>query len=147
VFVGEAPGADEDRLGEPFVGRSGKLLTDIITKGMNFQREDVYICNILRCRPPNNRPPSPIEAANCNKFLEETLNIINPKFICCLGSIATKYLLQSDKSIGTMRGKIHQYKNAKVICTYHPSYLLRVPDAKKDTWEDIKLLLKIMKEE
>ncbi|MDR2344629.1 MAG: uracil-DNA glycosylase [Planctomycetaceae bacterium] len=144
LFLGEAPGADEDIQGEPFVGRSGKLLNDIITKGMKIKREDIYICNILRCRPPNNRPPTPEEAANCKTFLERTIKIVNPKFICCLGTIATKYLLQTDKLIGQMRGKVHDYNGIKVVCTYHPSYLLRLQSAKKDAWEDIQLLMKIM---
>ncbi|MDR1052592.1 MAG: uracil-DNA glycosylase [Planctomycetaceae bacterium] len=146
LFLGEAPGADEDIQGEPFVGRSGKLLDDIITKGMKIKREDVYICNILRCRPPGNRTPEPDEAANCSPFLEKTIEIVNPKFICCLGSVATRYLLKTDKSIGQMRKSVHNYNGIKVICTYHPSYLLRMPAAKKDTWEDIKLLMKAMEE-
>ncbi|MDR2169790.1 MAG: uracil-DNA glycosylase [Planctomycetaceae bacterium] len=146
MFIGEAPGADEDIQGEPFVGRSGKLLNDILTKGMKIDRKDVYICNILRCRPPNNRQPEPIEAANCKSFLERTIKIVNPKFICCLGTVATKYLLQTDKAIGQMRGSVHDYDGIKVVCTYHPSYLLRLPAAKKNAWEDIKLLMKIMEE-
>ncbi|MDR2641432.1 MAG: uracil-DNA glycosylase [Planctomycetaceae bacterium] len=146
LFLGEAPGADEDIQGEPFVGRSGKLLDDIITKGMKMKREDVYICNILRCRPPNNRTPAPEEATNCKPFLEKTIKIVSPKFICCLGSVATRYLLQTEKSIGLMRRQVHDYNGIKVICTYHPSYLLRMPAAKKDTWDDIKLLMKVMEE-
>jgi DNA polymerase len=144
LFLGEAPGADEDIQGIPFVGRSGKLLDDIITKGMKIRREDVYICNILRCRPPGNRPPAIDEASNCRHFFEKTIKIVNPQFICCLGSVATRYLLQTDKSIGLMRGRVHDYNGIKVICTYHPSYLLRLPSAKKDAWEDVKLLMKIM---
>jgi uracil-DNA glycosylase family 4 len=144
LFLGEAPGADEDIKGEPFVGRSGKLLDDIITKGMKIKREDVYICNILRCRPPGNRTPEPDEAANCSTFLEKTIKIVNPKFICCLGSVATRHLMKTEKSIGQMRKSVHNYNGIKVICTYHPSYLLRMPAAKKDTWEDIKLLMKVM---
>jgi DNA polymerase len=147
MFLGEAPGADEDLQGEPFVGRSGKLLDDIITKGMKIKREDVYICNILRCRPPNNRPPFPTEAANCKSFLDRTIKIVNPKFICCLGSVATRYLLQTEKSIGTMRGQLYDYNGIKVICTYHPSYLLRSPASKKDAWEDIKLLMSAMEKD
>ncbi|MDR2706155.1 MAG: uracil-DNA glycosylase [Planctomycetaceae bacterium] len=144
VFLGEAPGADEDKRGEPFVGRAGMLLNDIITKGMKIRREDVYICNILRCRPPNNRNPLLDEAAHCKPFLDKTLEIIKPKFICCLGSVAAKNLLQTENSIGTMRGKVFRYNNIKVICTYHPAYLLRNPAAKKQTWEDIKLLMREM---
>jgi DNA polymerase len=144
VFLGEAPGADEDKQGEPFVGRAGMLLNDIITKGMKIRREDIYICNILRCRPPNNRNPLPDEAAHCKPFLDKTLEIIKPKFICCLGSVAAKNLLQTENSIGSMRGKVYRYNNIKVICTYHPAYLLYNPAAKKQTWEDIKLLMREM---
>lgn len=144
VFVGEGPGADEDRQGEPFVGRSGQLLTDIIVKGMKMRREDVYICNVVRCRPPQNRNPLPNEAACCRPFLEGTLRAIAPKYICCLGSVAAQNLLQTDQTIGRLRGKVHDYLGIQVICTYHPAYLLRNPAAKRDTWEDIKLLLRRM---
>jgi len=144
VFLGEAPGADEDRQGIPFVGRAGQLLTDIITKGMKIKREDVYICNILRCRPPGNRNPSPEEAANCSVFLNRTFEIIQPKYICCLGSIAATNLLETTQTIGRLRGKVHDYNGVKVVCTYHPAYLLRNPSAKSATWEDIKLLMQIM---
>ena len=144
VFLGEAPGADEDKKGEPFVGRAGQLLTDIITKGMKMSREDVYICNILRCRPPGNRNPMPDEAAHCRPFLDRTLEIIKPKFICCLGTIAAKNLLSSEKTIGALRGKVWDYNEIKVVCTYHPAYLLRNPAAKKDTWNDIQLLMREM---
>jgi len=144
VFLGEAPGRDEDQQGEPFVGRAGQLLNDIITKGMKIRREDVYICNILRCRPPGNRNPMPDEAGHCRPFLERTLKIIKPKFICCLGAIAAKYLLASEQTIGVMRGKVHDYNGIKVVCTYHPAYLLRNPAAKQDTWNDIQLLMREM---
>jgi len=144
VFLGEAPGMDEDKQGEPFVGRAGQLLTDIITKGMKIRREDVYICNILRCRPPGNRNPMPDEAAHCRPFLDRTLEIIQPKFICCLGAVAAKNLLASEQTIGAMRGKVFDYNGIKVVCTYHPAYLLRNPAAKKDTWEDIQLLMREM---
>jgi DNA polymerase len=144
VFLGEAPGADEDKRGEPFVGRAGQLLTDIITKGMLLQRKDVYICNILRCRPPGNRNPLPDEAAHCRPFLDRTLEIIQPKFICCLGAVAAKSLLASEKTIGALRGRVWEYNGTKVICTYHPAYLLRNPAAKKDTWNDIQLLMREM---
>jgi DNA polymerase len=144
VFLGEAPGRDEDEQGEPFVGRAGGLLNDIITKGMKLRREDVYICNILRCRPPGNRNPMPDEAWHCRPFLDRTLEIIKPKFICCLGAIAAKNLLASEQTIGAMRGKILDYNGIKVVCTYHPAYLLRNPTAKKDTWNDIQLLMREM---
>ncbi|MEN6452546.1 MAG: uracil-DNA glycosylase [Thermoguttaceae bacterium] len=141
VFCGEAPGADEDRQGEPFVGRAGQLLTDIIVKGMKIRREDVYILNILRCRPPGNRTPSPDEAANCREFLDRQLAIIQPKFICCLGAVAAQNLLGSDETIGRLRGRVHDLRGVKVICTYHPAYLLRNPNAKRFVWDDIKMLM------
>jgi uracil-DNA glycosylase len=141
VFCGEAPGADEDRMGEPFVGRAGKLLTDIIVKGMKIERKDVYILNILRCRPPNNRNPLPKEAAACREYLDGQLDIIKPKYICCLGTIAAQNLLDTNVSIGKLRGRVHDFQGIKVVCTYHPAYVLRNPAAKKDVWEDIKLLI------
>ena len=141
VFCGEAPGADEDRLGEPFVGRAGQLLTDIIVKGMKMRREDVYILNVLRCRPPGNRNPSPVEAANCRQFLDRQLAIIQPEFICCLGTIAAQNLLGTDVSIGRLRGRIHDYHGIKVVCTYHPAYLLRNPEAKRPVWDDVQMLM------
>jgi DNA polymerase len=144
VFIGEAPGADEDKQGIPFVGRAGQLLTDIITKGMNLRREDVYICNILRCRPPENRNPEPTEAANCRPFLDATLEIVQPKFICCLGAVAAKNLLQTERTIGSLRGRVFDYNGIKVLCTYHPAYLLRNPAAKAETWKDIQILMKEM---
>ncbi len=144
VFIGEAPGADEDKQGVPFVGRAGQLLTDMITKGMGLAREDVYICNILRCRPPGNRNPTPDEAERCRGFLDRTLEIVAPNFICCLGAIAARNLLQTDEAIGKLRGRIHDYHGVQVVCTYHPAYLLRNPAAKKDTWADLQLLMKIM---
>jgi uracil-DNA glycosylase len=141
VFCGEAPGADEDRLGEPFVGRAGQLLTDIIVKGMKLRREDVYILNILRCRPPGNRNPLPVEAANCREYLDAQLAIIQPQFICCLGTVAAQNLLGTDATIGSLRGLIHDFRGIKVLCTYHPAYLLRNPSAKRFVWDDIKVLM------
>jgi DNA polymerase len=141
LFLGEAPGADEDRLGEPFVGRAGQLLTDMITKGMRLRREDVYIMNVLKCRPPANRNPSPDEVINCRSFLDRQIETIHPEFICCLGSIAAKALLNTELSIGRLRGKWHNYRGVPVVCTYHPAYLLRNPAAKRDVWEDLKLLM------
>ncbi len=140
-FFGEAPGADEDRTGEPFVGRAGKMLTDIIQKGMGMERSDVYILNVLKCRPPGNRNPSPEESANCREYFEQQFDIIKPKFICCLGTVAAHNLLETKIAVGKLRGKVHDYRGAKVVVTYHPSYLLRNPPAKKFTWEDIQLLL------
>lgn len=139
LFVGEAPGADEDKQGEPFVGRAGQLLNDIIT-ACRMKREDIYICNVLRCRPPGNRLPSPEEAGNCREYLDSQIALVNPDYIVCWGSTAAKNLLASEAPIGKLRGQFFQYGRAKVICTYHPSYLLRNPAAKKDVWEDMKLL-------
>ena len=143
-FLGEAPGADEDRLGEPFVGRAGKLLTDIIEKGMRLRREDVYILNILKCRPPGNRNPLPTEAENCEPFLLRQFELIRPEFICCLGAVAAQNLLQTTTSIGKLRGRVHDWRGIGVVCTYHPAYLLRNPAAKVQTWEDIQLLMEMM---
>jgi DNA polymerase len=142
-FLGEAPGADEDRLGQPFVGRSGELLTNII-EACKLKREDVYILNILKCRPPGNRLPLPNEAANCRGFLERQLELLQPEFICCLGACAAHNLLQTDIAIGKLRGQFYEYGNARVLCTYHPAYLLRNPPAKKYVWEDMKLLMREM---
>jgi len=144
VFLGEAPGADEDKQGIPFVGRAGKLLTDMIEKGMKLQRDDVYICNILRCRPPGNRNPGPDEAARCRPFLDATLQVIRPKYLCCLGSIAASNLLDTQETIGRLRGRVHDYQGIKVVCTYHPAYLLRNPAAKSAAWDDLKLLMREM---
>jgi uracil-DNA glycosylase len=144
VFLGEAPGADEDQRGEPFVGRAGQLLTDIITKGMKLRREDVYILNVLKCRPPNNRPPAPDEVINCRGFLNRQLEILQPEFICCLGAVAAKTLLDTEVSIGRLRGTFQEYLGIPVMCTYHPAYLLRNPSAKKEVWEDIQVLMRRM---
>lgn len=143
LFIGEAPGADEDQQGEPFVGRAGQLLNDII-KACRMKREDIYICNVLRCRPPGNRLPSPEEAGNCREYLDGQIAIVNPEYIVCWGSTAAKNLLASEAPIGKMRGKFFEYGRAKVLCTYHPSYLLRNPAAKKDVWDDMKILFKDM---
>ena len=139
LFIGEAPGADEDRQGEPFVGRAGKLLDQII-EACGIRREEIYICNILKCRPPENRNPTPDEAGNCRKFLDGQIAAVRPEYIVCWGSVAAKSLLDSTETIGRMRGKFFEYAGAKVLCTYHPSYLLRNPSAKKDVWEDMQLL-------
>ncbi|MCA8987975.1 MAG: uracil-DNA glycosylase, partial [Planctomycetaceae bacterium] len=143
LFVGEAPGADEDKQGEPFVGRAGQLLNKIIG-ACGWTREEIYICNILRCRPPGNRNPSPIEADNCREFLLGQIETVQPEYIVCWGTIAAQNLLQENSPIGRMRGKLYSYQQAKVLCTYHPSYLLRNPSAKKQVWEDLQILLKDM---
>ncbi len=141
-FIGEAPGADEDAQGEPFVGAAGQLLDRIIA-ACKMKREEVYICNIIKCRPPGNRTPLPNEAANCREFLERQLELIQPKFICALGSTAAKYLLNTTQGIGQLRGRFHDYRGIPVMCTYHPAYLLphRSPAKKKEVWEDMKMLL------
>ena len=143
AIIGEAPGADEDRIGEPFVGRAGQLLNKILG-ACKLRREDVYILNILKCRPPNNRNPLPQESQNCRRYLNRQLELIKPEFICCLGSVAAQNLLATDVTIGRLRGAIHDYRGVKVVCTYHPAYLLRNPSAKKQTWDDMKLLMREM---
>lgn len=139
-FVGEAPGANEDAQGEPFVGEAGQLLNRIIA-ACGMRRQDVYICNIIRCRPPGNRLPLPDEAGNCRQFLERQLELVRPKFICALGACAAQNLLDSRMPIGKLRGRFHLYRQIPVLCTYHPAYLLRSPEKKKDVWEDMKMLL------
>lgn len=143
LFLGEAPGADEDRTGVPFVGRAGQLLDRIIT-ACRMKREEIYICNILKCRPPGNRNPSNEEAENCREYLDGQIAAVNPEYIVCWGSIAAKNLLNSTESIGKMRGRFFTHGRAKVLCTYHPSYLLRNPAAKKDVWEDMQFLFRDM---
>jgi len=139
-FVGEAPGADEDAQGVPFVGRAGQLLTKII-EACKLARGEVYIANVLKCRPPNNRPPEPLEVHNCRGYLDRQLEIVRPEVIVCLGAVAAKCLLQTEVSIGRLRGKWHDYRGLAVYCTYHPAYLLRNPNAKKDVWEDMKVVM------
>lgn len=142
-FLGEAPGADEDRQGEPFVGAAGQLLTKIIA-ACTLRREDVYILNVLKCRPPGNRTPMPEEVANCRAFFERQLEIIQPEFICCLGAVAAQALLRTTRPVGQLRGKFHDYRGSKVVVTYHPSYLLRTPEMKRHTWDDMKMLMQAM---
>jgi DNA polymerase len=141
LFIGEAPGADEDAQGEPFVGAAGQLLDKIIV-ACGLKRADIYICNILRCRPPGNRKPLPIESGNCREFLDAQIAIIDPEFIVCWGATAAQNLMGTDESIGRLRGRVFEHGRAKVLCTYHPSYLLRNPAAKKDVWQDMKFFLK-----
>jgi len=138
--LGEAPGADEDASGEPFVGRAGQLLTKII-ESCTLSRNEVYILNVLKCRPPANRRPLPEETANCRGYFERQLEIIAPEFICCLGTTAAQALLQTDETIGNLRKRWFSWKSSQVICTYHPSYLLRNPPAKREVWDDMKLLM------
>jgi DNA polymerase len=139
-FLGEAPGADEDRLGEPFVGRAGQLLNKIL-EACRLKREEVYILNTIKCRPPGNRNPAPDEVANCRPYLDRQLELIRPEYICCLGSVAAQNLLGTTETIGRLRGKVHDFRGIKVVCTYHPAYLLRNPAAKKQTWDDMRMLM------
>jgi len=143
VFVGEAPGEEEDNQGRPFVGRAGQLLTKIIN-AMGLKREEVYICNILKCRPPGNRNPKEEEITTCEPFLVKQLEAIDPEIICALGTFAAKTLLRTESPISAIRGKFHDYHGRKLMPTYHPAYLLRNPDAKKLVWEDVQKIMKIL---
>ena len=145
MFMGEAPGADEDAQGEPFVGRAGQLLNKII-EAIGMKREDVYICNIIKCRPPNNRAPLPVESETCTPYLLKQIELIKPKFIISLGRTAAQWLLQTNDSLGAMRGKTHDYNGITVIVTYHPAALLRNPEWKRPTWEDMKMFKKLYDE-
>lgn len=143
VFVGEAPGADEDKAGEPFVGAAGQLLNKIIA-ACQLSREEIYICNVLKCRPPGNRQPLADEVVHCRGYLERQLSIIRPRFICCLGLVAAQTVLNTTTPIGKLRKQIHDYQGMKVVATYHPAYLLRNPNAKKDVWDDMKMMMAAM---
>ena len=142
MFVGEGPGFEENRMGKPFVGAAGQLLTNIID-AIGLDRESVYICNIIKCRPPGNRNPLPDEINACFPFLERQLKVIKPDIICALGTFAAQTLLNSKTPISKLRGRFHDYKGMKLMPTYHPAYLLRNPDKKRDVWEDMK---KVMEE-
>lgn len=142
-FLGEAPGADEDRTGEPFVGKAGQLLNKIIA-ACRLTRDEIYIANILKCRPPGNRNPTPTEAANCREYLDGQIATVDPDYIVCWGRIAAENLLGLKDPIGRMRQKMYSHGRAKVAVTYHPSYLLRNPAAKKDVWDDMKWLFRDM---
>ena len=144
VFVGEAPGAEEDRRGEPFVGRAGQLLTDIIVKGMKLNREDVYICNVLKCRPPENRDPNPAEVEQCEPYLIRQLELIQPKVIVALGRISAQTLLKTTKSMAQLRGEWHRYQGIPLRATFHPAYLLRKPEDKRLAWDDIQEVMKLL---
>jgi uracil-DNA glycosylase len=144
MFIGEAPGADEDRIGEPFIGRAGQLLTDMITKGMGLSRDEVYIANILKSRPPENRDPRPDEVAHCLPYLERQIAIIRPEFLCLLGRIAAQNLLETALPMSRLRGRWHRYRGILTLVTYHPAYLLRNPPAKKDAWDDLQMLMQQM---
>ena len=143
AFVGEAPGADEDMQGRPFVGKAGQLLTKII-QAMGLTRQDVYICNILKCRPPGNRNPKPDEITTCEPFLVKQLQVIQPKVICALGTFAAHTLLKTEVPITILRGRFHTYQGIHLMPTYHPAYLLRNPGAKKQVWEDMQMIMKTL---
>ena len=142
MFVGEGPGRDEDLQGEPFVGRAGQLLTDIITKGMKLRREDVYIANVVKCRPPQNRDPEPDEVASCEPFLIRQIELVKPRAIIALGKFAAQTLLRSTAPISRLRGQWHDYHGIRLMPTFHPAYLLRNPGDKRLVWEDIKSVLR-----
>jgi DNA polymerase len=142
-FIGEGPGQEEDRRGEPFVGPAGQLLNRIIA-ACGMKREEVYICNIVKCQPPGNRQPLPDEAGNCREYLERQLELIRPKFICALGATAAQNLLGTSLSISRLRGRFQDYRGIPVMCTFHPAYLLRSPEKKREVWEDMKALLQRM---
>lgn len=143
MFIGEGPGHDEDIQGIPFVGRAGQLLTKII-EAMNFKREDVYIGNIVKCRPPNNRNPEPDEVATCIPFLIRQVELIRPKAIVCLGSVAAQNLLNTEEKITKLRGKFTKWQGIPVMPTYHPAFLLRNPNMKKPVWEDMQKVMKLL---
>ncbi len=153
MFIGEGPGRDEDLRGEPFVGRAGQLL-DKILASIGFSRrfdcahhtQTVYIANMVKCRPPENRDPQPDEMETCFPYLLRQIELIKPKIICCLGRISGQYLLKTSETLGRLRGKVHDFNGIKMIVTYHPAALLRYPEYKKETWEDMKLLRKLYEE-
>jgi DNA polymerase len=143
MFVGEGPGQEEDQQGIPFVGPAGQLLTKII-QAIDLTREQVYIANIVKCRPPNNREPEPDEAEACRPFLDRQIDAVRPKVICALGRVAALNLLHTDEGITRLRGRIFTYRGAKLVPTYHPAFLLRNPNMKRHCWEDMKLVRRLL---
>jgi uracil-DNA glycosylase len=144
MFVGEAPGADEDASGLAFVGRAGQLLTDMIEKGMKMKRSDVFIANVIKCRPPGNRPPEADEVLTCQPFLEAQIKAIRPKAIVALGATAGKFMTKSAEPISKLRSRFGSWEGIPVMPTYHPAYLLRDPSKKKDVWSDLKLVMDVL---
>ncbi len=142
LFIGEGPGATEDETGRPFVGRAGKLLTDMIEKGMKIKREDVFIANIVKCRPPENREPAPDEIVACMPYLREQIDLLNPELIITLGRPATSTMLETPEGIGKLRGRIHFKHGRKILPTFHPAYLLRNPPDKVKAWADLQVAMK-----
>ncbi|HEX6998878.1 MAG TPA: uracil-DNA glycosylase [Gammaproteobacteria bacterium] len=145
MVVGEAPGADEDRQGEPFVGPAGRLLNAML-RSIGYPRADVYIANILKCRPPNNRDPRPEEAVACTPFLERQIELVSPKALLAVGRIAAQWLLQTDAPIGRLRGRVFRYREIPLVVTYHPAYLLRTPQAKATAWQDLCMVKQLLVE-
>lgn len=143
MVIGEAPGEEEDRTGEPFVGRAGKLL-DVLLQAVGFPRDSVYICNVLKCRPPGNRNPLPNEVELCSGFLRSQIDAIAPKVLLAVGKFAAQTLVQSEESIGRLRGHVHQYNGVPVVVTYHPAYLLRSPNQTRTAWHDFQLLRSVI---
>lgn len=143
MFIGEGPGSEEDRQGLPFVGPAGQLLTKIIN-AIDLSRDEVYITNVVKCRPPRNRDPEPEEVAECRPFLNRQVDAIQPKVICALGRVAAQNLLETDEGITHIRGRIFPYRNAKLVPTFHPAYLLRNPEKKRECWEDMKLIRRLL---
>lgn len=143
MFVGEAPGADEDEQGVPFVGRAGQLLTNMI-KAMGLNREDVYIANVIKCRPPGNRTPERDECETCSPFLLRQIDVVRPKVIVALGAVAAKSLLQINDSMANLRGRTYDFRNTRLIVTYHPAYLLRDPRQKKEAWKDLQRVMQYL---
>lgn len=143
MLIGEAPGAEEDRRGEPFVGRAGKLLDEML-RAIGEARDSVFIANILKCRPPNNRDPKPDESAACRSYLERQIELVQPKIILAVGRIAAQQLLDSDAPVGRLRGKVHRLGETPLIVTYHPAYLLRSPSQKRKSWDDLCLARRVM---
>jgi DNA polymerase len=142
-FLGDAPWELDDREGEPFRGEVGDLFDKILTV-MGFGREEVYLCTSIKCRPPRNRPPRNEESSNCHGYLERQLELVSPEFLCCLGITAARAILGPEMNLDTIRGRVHEYRGIPVVCTVHPAYLLKNPEAKKECWEDLKLLLRTM---
>ena len=143
VFVGEGPGFEEDRQGRPFVGRAGRLLDKMIF-AIGFKRQEVYICNVVKCRPPENRTPEQDEAAACSPFLFRQIETLGPKVICALGLSASQTLLGNTRPMSQLRGKVHLWRGINLICTYHPAYLLRSPSQKAAAWQDLKEVLRLL---
>ena len=144
MFIGEGPGADEDAQGIPFVGKAGQQLTKMIEGGMGLRRDEVYIANVVKCRPPGNRNPEPDEIAACEPFLFRQIEAVQPKVIVALGKFAAQTLLRSDAPISKLRGRLHEYRGTPLVPTFHPAFLLRSPGYKRDAWDDLKLALRVL---